>query len=427
MSKKLIPILLSLLLAALLAVLLVLTEPGVQAQDNGQPEFKYDEPARVEGDAEFVLTNSTFTSNYPSGFVFEAEVSSTGGDLSSVSVFYSHNPGWEDDRRMRGEVDPVNGTVYVAVEGPDAEGIPPWLAINYRWRVGDTAGNVYWSEWFVGAEYEDNTRDWVRYESEDVYIFIQPGFPQAAVEQSFDALSQRRSTYIKAFGRPLSYKPRMILFGDLDTFREWRGFEYGVGGSFVIGQASPAWGALVQVISDGDIEDFAYGTVVHEMTHLYQYDVYESRAPAWFTEGNATLVELSQQYDYEARVREAAEFFELPRIFDEFGPQPNAAGPDGRSRWGYDVGYTFNLWLVETYGWEAHLELVMALAEPEVLPAYEVDEFFIATLEEVLGQPIEEIESSWRQWLGATAQASTLVPTPTLFMRFPPTVTPFGQ
>lgn len=423
-----------LLSVALIATLLVSlsfeaaaqSDPTVTPSNVEETVFKYDEPAYVEGgDAEWTLTDSTFSSNYPDGYEFDAFATSTGGDLVSVSVFISHTPGWEDDTRARGEVDPETGNVHVTVEGRDADGIPPWVAVNYRWRILDEEGTVYWSDWITGAEYEDNTQVWHREESEDLTIYWMDDFPQEGVDLSFEAMAEARPIYEKAFGRLLSYKPRMMLFSNQEAFQEWRGLDVGASGSVLVGEAQPDKGAFVQVLYNSDMRSLAFSTVVHEIAHMYQNDLYESRGPAWWTEGNASLFEIEQDYDYEARVRDLAEMDQLPRLFVNNGPLPNSTGPDGTGRFGYDVGYTFNLWLVENFGWEAHREIIERLAEPENMSFFEQEGYFIETLEIVLEMQIEEIEGQWRVWLGSDATVPTQVPSPTIFMNFPPTVTPF--
>ncbi len=411
----------------------VMAQDGATATptaDAATPEEtpKYDEPAYVEGgEAEWTLTDSTFTSHYPDGFQFEAFATSSGGEIVSASIYYSHTPTYPEDVRIRGEVDAATGKVTVVVQGREADDIPPWVAINYRWRLLDSAGTVYWSDWLVGNEYSDSTHEWERQESEDLIIFVQQGFPQNAVDLAFEAMAEARPIYLEAFGRLLSYKPRMMLFADEATFEEWRSPDYALRGIDFIGQASGYWGAFIQLIYGDDIEDFAYGTVIHEIGHLYQYDLYESRAPAWFTEGNSTYLEMHQQYDYEGRVREVVRFYPIDSLFAEDGPDTLDSGPDEQGRWAYDLGYTFNKWLVENYGWEAHRELITLLAAPENLPGYEITDYFKQLLEQVLGLTTVEIESRWREWLGMSGVVPTLPPSPTTEYRFPATVTPFGQ
>lgn len=407
-------------------------QPPVAAQDGAdtKPDYRerYSDPARVEGgEADWSVTDVVFTSNYPDGFTFTGKASSSAGELSSVSIFFSHNPLWKEDTRMRGEVDATTGEMTVVVEGLDADDIPPWVPVNFQWRISDTAGTVYWSEWYLGNEYTDNTSRWERFESDDVLIFIQEGFPQEAVDLSFAAMAEERPLYEAAFGRLLSYKPRMILFANEESFRAWRGFEY-ASGTISVGVTNQAWGAFAQYMYSDDMYDLAYSTVVHEIAHLYQYDLYERRAPGWWIEGNATYFEQYQSYDYEARVRNLVKMNALPRLFDGTGgPMTTGAGADSRGRLGYDVGYTFNKWLIDTYGMEAHLAIITKLGEPENLPVYQWDDFFDETLEAVLGKPVLELEGEWRAWLGASASVPTLIPTPTFAIPFQPTLTPFGQ
>jgi hypothetical protein len=162
--------------------------------------------------------------------------------------------------------------------------------------------------------------------------------------------------------------------------------------------------------------DLAWGTVLHEVGHLYQAEF----APVafagvdWFNEGNATFFELNQQYDYEQRVRNLALNYQLPNMLEGSGPGQGSAGPDGLNRLGYDTGYTFWKWIVENYGLDAHRQIIQTIST-----SVSRNE----ALEMALGMSVQEIEQAWRVWLGASPNPPTLVPIPT--MRFPPTVTPF--
>lgn len=437
--KQIILLVVAMVLVMSLPVLLLGShQPEARAQDDSTPMpgsvqedevevFKYDDPARVEnGEADWALNETQFVNNYPDGFIFLGNASSSGGDLVSVSILYSHTPIWEEDVRIRGDVDPDTGEMRVEVSGRDADGIPPWLPVNYRWRISDASGTVYFSEWIIGEEYSDNARNWTRFENEDAIVFIQEGLPDDIAERSLEALADTHDEYIAAFGKTLSFAPRVILFNDRAAFEEWRAFQVSSGGTYVVGQASPQWGAIVQFLTDDDPLSLA-NTVVHEVAHLYQYDSFEFRAPGWFIEGNATFFEFRQDYDYLGRVQGYAITNQLPRLFLDGGPAPASTGPDDFGRWGYDVGYTFVLYFIETYGFEAHRALVKMMGAPENMPGYEVEENFIAALETITGMDIERLEDEWRRWLGATQPAPTLIPSPTAAMRFPATPTPFGQ
>lgn len=380
----------------------------------------YDEPAEIKGDAKWAISDLTFQSNYPNGFEFSAKVTSSLAPVVSATVQWSHNPD-ADRARAIGGVDPATNRA-TAIWEATSNRVPPWVAVNYRWSFTDGLGNSYQSEWILGAEYEDNTRQWTRAESDDIIVYAEDGLPEDVIDMTFDAMQRRRPDFIALFGRQLAYKPRAILFFDYDTFLEWRGVTVNTNNTILAGQTTDYWGATVQAFLFGDLDELAYGTVVHEIAHLYQADLYDLRAPGWWIEGNATYFEITKGYDYEDRVRDIATFYDIPPLLQGLGPVPNDLGPDERGRLGYDLGYTFNKWLIDNYGPEAHLQIVQLLHEG--IYRNESDEFNVI-LEQVTGLPIAEIERRWRTWLGASPEAPTLFPTPTLAMRFPPTVTPF--
>lgn len=223
-----------------------------------------------------------------------------------------------------------------------------------------------------------------------------------------DAMEQQRDLFEEAWGGLLPYKPRAILFGDYEAWEEW---QITFVNPRVIGTTSSDWGATVQRVSGTDYRDLAYGTVPHEIAHLYQNEfVGFLSAVSWFNEGNATFFEANQQYDYLARVRDIAASGRLPNLLQDSGP--SIRGTNARD--GYDIGYTFFLWLTETYGIEAHRELMQAIRGGTGRNA---------ALEQVTGLSLAEIESAWRVWLGASEVAPTLAPTPTMLVF--PTVTPF--
>jgi hypothetical protein len=380
-------------------------------QANGLVEWTlpYFEPGTVEGSAEWRIEDSVFVSRYPRGFEFSARAFSSGGEIVTASVVWSHAP--NKLKRRDAEIKPDTGELYLRWF-PDDD-LPPWVAVNYYWSLQDSTGNRYRSEWFLGAEYEDNTDLWSRYESDEVIVVVQQGLPIDTATLTLQAMEDQEPTFEQAWGGRLSYKPRVILFADREDFAQWRvGFTGGI-----IGQTSDNWGATVQVITNNNIRNLTYGTVLHEIAHLYQFEYGGAAFPAgsWFTEGNATFFELYQEYDYEERVREFAENDQLPVLLQDEGPVAFASGPDNRGRFGYDVGYTFWHWMVMNYGLDAHRQVIEGLRAG--LDRSQV-------LETVTGLDLDEIERRWRVWLGASDDVPRLVPTPT-FRPIPPTVTPF--
>ncbi|MCB9435898.1 MAG: hypothetical protein H6673_02760 [Anaerolineales bacterium] len=368
-------------------------------------------PGTEEGNATWTLKQAEFSSRYPNGFSFSINASSDQGEVVLASVIWSHTP----NQLHRLETTNIEAGQPITIRWFADESLPPWVAVNYYWSLVDSAGNRYRTEWVLGNEYADNASSWTRKESQDVIIFLQDGLPYDTITYTLEAMEAQRETYIEAWGGPLSYKPRVILFASSRDFQEWR---RDFAGSGVIGQTAPEWGATVQVIIEDDPFDLAYGTVLHEIGHLYQFEYigtdFGGGGLNWLSEGNATLFELHQQYDYEQRVRSLAANGELPLLLQGSGPFAIAAGADGRGRLGYDVGYTFWKWIVDTYGLSAHRTIIDGLRSG-------LDRDLV--LEQVTGMPVNQIEQEWARWLGASSTAPTLVPTWTLPFR--PSPTPF--
>lgn len=377
--------------------------------NRNSPEVFYAGEAVSEGDAEWTLTDRTFTSFYPTGFEFTAVASSSAGEIVNATTVWSHAP--RQLRRRPAEYDQEAGVFRTRWEHD--EDTPPWAAVNYQWQFTDSEGNTYESEWFLGDEYYDPEGDWQRYESEDIIVFVQDGLPEDTGQQTLDAMAAQRETYRQAWGHLLSNKPRAILFNSTTTFQEW---QTGTVDNRIAGLTSSEWGGTAQRLASGGVTDLTWGTVLHEVGHLYQEEFASAFfAPgSWWTEGNASFFELNQQYDYEQRVRRIAANGNLPVLLQGTGPNPSGTGPDGIGRYGYDVGYTFFKWLSLNYGLDAHRQIVESASTSR--SRNEI-------LEEVLGIPADQIEREWRLWLGASGDAPTLIPTPTI--RFPPTVTPF--
>jgi hypothetical protein len=355
---------------------------------------------KIEGDAEWTVGDNTFESNYPVGFNFTVKVSSTGGDIVSARVIWSHNIG---NRRSRPATwDPETGIASLDHVTATGESVPGWVAINYKWSFEDASGNLYETEWFLGEEYEAHPDQWTRAESEDIIVFVEEGLPDEVADMTIDAMAAQRETYRQAWGGLLPFKPRAILFSNRTSWNEWR---IGESASRVIGTTRDEWGATVQVISGGNAVDLAYGTVLHEIAHLYQGEFAGAFAiGTWWNEGNATLFELNQQYDYESRVRNLAAMGELPTMLQGLGPGQQSTGADGRNRLGYDTGYTLWKYIVENWGLDAHREII---------EAWRSGASRNEALETVLGISADELETRWRLWLGASGVAETPIPTPT--------------
>jgi hypothetical protein len=361
---------------------------------------------QLQNNAEWTIGEMAFTSNYPNGFTFTLEAASSGGAIVSAEVEWVHRanrPGLPKQVRSEdAEIDPDSGQITATWEATGATSVPPWVGVEYSWYLWDEAGNEFQTE-IALVEYEDNSKDWVRHESDEVIVFS-AGLQDDIGEMVVEAMDAQRQKYIDGWGAPLPYRPRVILFGGFDDWLEWQiGHQDTTGlGEVAVGLTSGFWGGTVQVLY-GPPEDLAYGTVVHEIEHLYQNEYLARRVkwmPGWFTEGDATFYQLD-----EYTLNYAMNYVDfmistdtLPTLLQ--GDGPSVGG--GNALDGYYVGYTFFKWMDEKYGIEKHREIMDLLAQ---------DVPFFEALEQALGMSTIEIERAWRIWLGASPDAPTLIPT----------------
>ncbi len=361
----------------------------------------------------WTVGETTFESNYPDGFTFSVTASSEGGAIERARLIW-HRTELRESEIVRinaedAEYDPDTGRFTATWEPSGTEMLPPWVLLNYHWEFRDAASNVY--ETGPGlAEYADHTREWTRSESEDV-IVLSSDLPTEIEDMVLDAMAIQHDQYVAVWGRTLPYKPRIVLFGDYDAWLEWRTADHSTSDTAVIvGQTFEAWGMIVQVLygpqGEAAYRDLAYSTVVHEVEHLYQAEFLARRRtadiPGWFIEGDASFFELQQSYDYLGRVRnEFARNGTLPPLLVGVADAPRVNGPNPRD--GYDIGYSFFVWMEQLRGDLSTHREVMALLAADVP--------FFTALEQATGMPKTEIERNWRTWLGAAAEAPTLVPT----------------
>lgn len=366
---------------------------------------------------------------YPDGLVFRLRARSSAGEIERARLLWYRpvlRPG--ATRHVRVEavtVDAQTGDL-VATWRPDGlTMLPPWSVLSYHWELRDTAGNTYETQPQT-AEYADTTRAWTRSESEDAIVFSSD-LPREIEQRVLDALAAQRARYEAVWGATLPYAPRIVLFGDYEAWLEWRTADHSTSdSSVVVGQTFDAWGVIAQVLagrpSEASYRELAYSIVLHEIEHLYQAEFLSGRrrmdVPGWFLEGDATFFELDQSYDYLGRVRAMAGAGELPPLLVSVTDAPRVDGEV--PRFGYDIGYSFFEWMrVTTGGLGAHATIMALLNE---------DVPFFDALEQALGRPRSDIERDWRVWLGASAEAPTLVPTwtPPPFLT-PPTPMQFGK
>jgi len=363
----------------------------------------------AQNSATWTITDDVFTSKYPHGFKFSIQASSSGGAIERVRVIWNKATLRATETRQVYAIDAeLDEGTYLASWEPDAtQMLPPWSLLAYHWEFRDAAGNVYETE-PVQVEYADNTQPWQRSESDDAIVFtldLQDGVRQDVL----DALAQQRDKYLAVWGAPLPYRPRIVLFGDLDAWNAWRTVpQYGSG--VVVGQTFDQWGVIAQVAyptpNSDTLYELAYATVPHETEHLYQGEFLSGRnrndVPGWFIEGDATFFQIAQYEDPLGYIRGRAADDTLPRLLtDNPADAPRTDGDNWMD--GYYGGYTFFLWLEETTGG--------LTAEAQAMKLLAQDAPFMSTLEQVTGMTTDQIERAWRVWLGAPAEPPALIPT----------------
>jgi hypothetical protein len=399
--------------AAALVALALLNAAMPMARAAESPAVQADAPA--QNSVEWTVNSDTFESVYPDGFVVTLDATSPAGPIERASLIWNRPTQRAGETmsifRQTGEIDPASGQIIASWQPDDTMMLPPWSQLAYHWELRDSEGNVLKTDPVV-VDYADNTRDWQRSESDDAVVYAE-GLTGDIESVVLDAMAEQHDKYVAVWGAPLPYKPRIVLFGDFDAWLEWRTADHNTSETqYVVGQTFDAWGVVAQVLLDeGNLDaayrDLAYGTVVHEIEHLYQaeylwpqrrlYDI-----PGWFVEGDASFFELGPSYDYLGRVQDMARSGQLPPLLVGVSDGPRIDGETPRD--GYDIGYSFAVWLAEENGGlEAYNELMAQLADN--VP-------FFDALESVTGMSsVQEIERAWRTWLGASGDAATLVPT----------------
>jgi len=375
------------------------TPPAQTVEDAPHGELDGPLPGRIVGDAAWTVGDLQYTGEFPNGFRFEIAASSDQGAITSARVVWVHAPGTNTRRSARAQLDAATGH-WVAIWEPGTNQVPPWVLVRYHWELADDQGNRY-----IGPEIDEvyadvaNADQWGHLESEDVVVYW-IGLPESYGQQTIEAMADRREFYRQAWGGLLPYRPRVILYGwtARDQYQLLFNRPVFVGSSYVAGTTSGDWGGTVQLAGPGSsAQDTAYGTVLHEVAHLYQNQFARVTAD-WFIEGDAEFFSLSRATNYREWGRD--------RLLSG-DPLSFAAGfsTDGTNfRDGYWLSTTVWDYLVETYGLDAHREVWDLIAAN--VPRFEA-------IERVTGVSIQQFEQGWRAWMGVDTPPPTVVPSPT--------------
>jgi hypothetical protein len=396
-------------LASVIVIVLAGMSLSVTAQGDLTPKTATPRPSPTNngGSAKWTVKAMTFKSNYPKGFQFDLDVSSTGGKIVEAGVAWQHSPSLR--RRAQGKID-ASGKINATWTPGTADSVPQWVGVDYWWTLKDEAGNTFETP-HQQDEYADNTRKWNHAESDDIIVYWQDGLPDEIGPLTLEAIEKNRPIYFQNWGKLLNYRPRAIIYSGPQPWAEWAPGAGTVAGgrTFVQGQTSASWGGTVQIyIPRSGPRGLAYGVVLHEVDHLYQSFNGGVVGDCWFIEGDATYFEIFQDYDYLAHVQDLAASGNLPTLQ---GGGPSCRGADARDA--YDIGYAFFRYLAETFGEDAHRKIWELIGKGKTN---------IQALESVTEMTFPELEKDFRSWLGMeNPEPPTAVPTNEF--TFPPTPT----
>jgi hypothetical protein len=340
-------------------------------------------PTNNGGNAQWKVNKTALVSNYPKGFDFVIDASSSAGKITKAIVMWRHST--SHPQTMLATIND-KGQHKVHWTPLPGRNIPAWVGVDYWWELTDEKGNRYQTPHDY-AEYEDTTRAWRRLASEDAVIHWEASLPKDLGAQIAAALKERREFYRQAWGKLLDYKPSIIVYASYEPWQEWNST---IDTYVIEGQTDPYWGGTVQVFDatrPDSVELLTYAVVLHEVEHLYQqvYGAYgSSLTQVWFFEGDATYMELYQPYDYLESVRDLAANGQLPSL------QKLSRRTDSRDE--YDVGYAFWKYLEVSYGPDTHRKVWEQIGKGQPI---------VLALQTATGKSLPVLEKEFRKWLGA--------------------------
>ncbi|MBN1963891.1 MAG: hypothetical protein JW910_04555 [Anaerolineae bacterium] len=376
------------------AVMLVL--PSAQAQDDN---------------GIFTIQETTFESHFPHGMTFIVRATSSVGEITRATLFYTLRTGMQE--RFNATFDTETATWVAAPYTPDG-GLGPWVDFEYTWLLRDAAGNSFETE-AQYAVYADHQRFWHHEESDALSLYWYGELPDLG-EQATEAMATMRPFFEQGWGRLLSYKPLVIVYpagglwdeyvqmGDIGAgFADWdRGYTI----ITMYDHRTPAYHASLRDLCGGyytgTVANNAWewhvqstlSNIIHEIVHMYQRD-FHTRGPAWWIEGQAQYFPVLalgwSPWNADSRLHSyALQGYSLATLQGEVGGRTSTA-PDGCAGLDYALGDSFLRWLLTTYdGLDTHRAIIENMPGNGLHTAIE-----IAT-----GVPFIELENQWRAMLG---------------------------
>ena len=356
------------------------------------------------------ISETSVHSQYPRGMVFSMSASSENGDIRDVILFLEYQHG--SSERFVASWDGEN-EVWFAHPWDGGNGQPAWAHFSFYWRVRDSSEVSLETE-PQEVDYWDPTRQWWRAESEYIIMYwfgfeeVEPEYVAESITLAMNATEPRR---IVGFGQALSYKPIGVIYPTREDLGEI--FGSGQSNTNAAGWTSNDLGMTIQHISMPTDEWFErlenciyltpreerteqwrvdrtiFGTIPHEVAHLYQFETGGGRGPNWWSEGQADYFTYAAG-NYDSRLRNLATLQDLDTLDGNLSAFTFES--DGCYALAYDVGVSFINWLLTNYGGiETHAEIVELVGSGIVMQD---------ALEQVTGVPFNELQNQWRAYIG---------------------------
>lgn len=388
-------------------------EPEYELTVVGGEETTFVFPAYTDDETGVSLSETTIIPQYPRGMIFEVRIDAA-LDIQAVTLNlrYDGNSGLRGNAEYDEERDVWSTHLWATGDGQ-----PPWVHFRAFWRVTTVDNVTTTSPDMEDIDYYDPTREWYRVETPHIVVYwfgsgdIDPDSIARDIAIAMAATEPRR---IAGFGRALTYKPRGVLFPTREAFAEMYG--NGITNSNVGGFTSSDLGTTVNLFSppaedwyerqaqciyltssvdnppplERRLQNAIYGTIPHEVTHLYQFENGGAVGGVWWSEGQAEFFTYGAG-SFENRLVNLAELD--PDIWQlQEAPVQNFEA-DGCYALAYDMGPSFISFLFNRYGGiEAHLEIVELYSTGTV----SVPE----AIEQVTGKAFFDLENEWRIAIG---------------------------
>ena len=263
--------------------------------------------------------------------------------------------------------------------------LPPGARLWWRWQLTLADGssdltNKTWLTWI------DDDHNWQILSKQGVNLHWYAGREELA-QQLLEAAVSSLSTLDEEVGAGLSDEVNLFIYGDVEAMRDSVLFEP----QWTGGQAYYEHNIVILGINQQNI-DWGVDAIAHEMAHLVVHNVVNhcySRIPTWIDEGLAVYAQggpnAASQETLAAAFADDS-LYSVRALSDGFGEHPAAATVS------YAQSYSLVAYLIEMYGREKMLELLLAFQD-----GYRYE----SALQQVYGLTVEGLEAEWREENGA--------------------------